>query len=410
VTSWTEAVLGARLAVTPTRAWAFGDPVELGLRHNPKRAQLLVSRLLGKHIPVPVGDVVAAGEALGQLVRAACAGESPVVVGFAETATALGHAVAAAIGYDGLSRYLHTTRRPFASGHSVLRFLEEHSHAVDQALAIDSMPAPGPDVPLVLVDDELTTGTSAVNAIRALQQVWPRHRYVLASLVDSRSPEQRAANICAVRELGADLVSVALYDAELYLPPDVLRRAAAVSAGTPPRERGVAPAAPISHLQLQLPPSTRSTASSPWGGAAEAAARAAAAECAERLQVARNGRTLVLGDEEFMYLPQLVAAALGPDVLVSATTRSPAVVIDTPGYPLRTGLTFAATGDPNRPAYAYNVARSDAPTDRGNAPGFDDIVFVTDSALEPHVHPGVITQLAASARVGVTVVSVATSC
>ena len=111
-----------------------------------------------------------------------------------------------------------------------------------------------------------------------------------------------------------------------------------------------------------------------------------------------------------MYLPQLVAAALGPDVRVSATTRSPAVVIDTPGYPLRTGLSFAATGEASRPAYAYNVARADAHADPGNAPGFDDIVFVTDQPLAAHVHAGVISQLTASARGSVTVVSVATSC
>jgi hypothetical protein len=187
-------------------------------------------------------------------------------------------------------------------------------------------------------------------------------------------------------------------------------RTAAVSAAEPIPQTDGAPAAPLSHLQLQLPPSIRTTASTAWGGVAEATARAKAAECAERLQVARDRRTLVLGDEEFMYLPQLVAAALGPDVRVSTTTRSPAVVIDVVGYPLRTGLSFAATGEPGRPAYAYNVARADAHADAGNAPGFDDIVFVTDSALEPHVHTGLIAQLAASARVAVTVVSVATSC
>jgi hypothetical protein len=275
------------------------------------------------------------------------------------------------------------------------------------------MPIPGPRVPVVLVDDELTTGTSALNAIRALQEVWPRQLYVLASLVDSRTPEQRAANVCAVRELGADLVSVALYDAELYLPPDVMSRAtAAVAARSvePASSPAVAHPAQVSHLQLQLPPAVPTTASKPWGAVAEAAARAAAAECAARLGVACDAGTLVLGDEEFMYLPQLVATALGPDVRVSTTTRSPAVVIDTPGYPLRTGLGFAATAEPSRTAFAYNVAAAVAHAEPGNAPGFDDIVFVTDNALEPHAHTGLIAQLAASARVAVTVVSVQTSC
>jgi hypothetical protein len=67
--------LGISVRLTPSaqETARFDGSLELGLRQNPRRAQLLVSRLLGKHIPVPVGDVLRAAHALGSLVRVACA-------------------------------------------------------------------------------------------------------------------------------------------------------------------------------------------------------------------------------------------------------------------------------------------------------------------------------------------------
>ena len=47
------------------------------------------------------------------------------------------------------------------------------------------------DAPLVLVDDEISTGATALDSIRALHGLAPHRRYVVASLVDLRSPEQR---------------------------------------------------------------------------------------------------------------------------------------------------------------------------------------------------------------------------
>ena len=44
------------------------DLVGLALRRNPRRAHLLVSRVLGKHVPSEPGLVMAAGELLGVLV------------------------------------------------------------------------------------------------------------------------------------------------------------------------------------------------------------------------------------------------------------------------------------------------------------------------------------------------------
>ena len=87
------------------------------------------------------------------------------VLGFAETATALGHCVAEALGG---ADYLHSTRRSVAGVATAGAFVEEHSHHTGH-LVLPSDPGllAGPR-PLVLVDDELSTGRTAVNTITAL--------------------------------------------------------------------------------------------------------------------------------------------------------------------------------------------------------------------------------------------------
>ncbi len=74
--------------------------------NNPKRTYLLVDPLQAKHIPVSPGRALEMMESLGDLLK-----KYPgprLVIGFAETATAIG--AAAASRSSGECVYLHTTR------------------------------------------------------------------------------------------------------------------------------------------------------------------------------------------------------------------------------------------------------------------------------------------------------------
>lgn len=114
--------------------------------------------------------------------------------------------------------------------------------------------------------------------------------------------------------------------------------------------------------------------------------------------VRRAERTLVLGTEELMALPLRIAQVLadtGHDVAFSTTTRSPAMVVDEPGYALRSGITFPAHDDPADgpgPRYAYNLGRA------GDRP-WDHVLVVVDPAADTAaLRTGLLAALERSAR------------
>ncbi|MFD6103939.1 phosphoribosyltransferase [Nocardia salmonicida] len=347
-----------------TGALSIGALVQPGLRRNPRRAHLLVSTVLGKHVPTDPRVVIGAGNRLGDLVREVLGDREAVVLGFAETATGLGHCVAARID---AGCYLHSTRRHESRATTLTGFEEGHSHATSHLL----QPAPAAifanDLPLVLVDDEISTGDTAIDAVRALHAFAPRSHYVLASLVDMRTPADRAKFEAAAAQLGARIDTVCLASGSTVLPSGLIDT---VTALPDPRLNPVADR-PGSYGRIEL----TWPADVPEGGrhgilrsdaaAFDIALKSVADEVNTRLDAEFAGRpVIVIGHEELMYLPLRLSAELadaGTPTRFQTTTRSPAYVLDEPGYPLRRGFRFTAPEpDPSAQRYLYNAQWPDA--------------------------------------------------
>jgi hypothetical protein len=382
VSGWVAEQFGVRLDGDTT----LTELVELALRRNPKRAHLLVSTVLGKHIPADPRVVHARGLELGNRVNEVLDACDAVVLGFAETATGLGHCVAEALG----APYLHSTRRHVPGARPYAGFEEEHSHASSHHLLPEDPDLLAGTGPLVLVDDEISTGRTALNTIRALQATTPRRRYVLAALVDVRSPADHAAVDTVAAELGVSIDVVALARGEVSWPEDFTSRAAATVDTPSPPPALLAPRAAVARYRGLWPAGVRESGRHGFSAADVGAARAAAVAVAGAIASGLTGdRVLVLGSEELMYAPTLVALELAERVTtvrVSSTTRSPVFALDEPGYPIRTALTFPShdpAADGPGPRFVYNASGA-----------FTDVVLVVDADADtPELQAGLIEVL-----------------
>jgi hypothetical protein len=173
---------------------------QMAARINKKRSFLFVSKVLGKHIPVRPHVSLLSGAALGLLYQQfkgealpikmeellhafdspEAAGqiyeqmkqrkmnveEKTLFIGFAETATALGHSMFDM--FEGNASFLHTTREKIDYMTSCIDFEEEHSHATTHRCYANNPLVFENAETIVLVDDEMTTGKTAINIIHDL--------------------------------------------------------------------------------------------------------------------------------------------------------------------------------------------------------------------------------------------------
>ena len=190
----------------------INDLIEVGKRtNNEKRNFLFISKLLGKHIIVRPDIVKATGVLLASLkypeidaknivrfikgedmdiscdlMQESNPTKNVLVIGFAETATGLGMAVASAIKN---CTYQTTTREPISGMHNLFSFEEEHCHATThQCFSLLDKDFDSYEE-IILVDDEITTGKTMLNLITELRKVTHVKNFSILTILDWRVKE-----------------------------------------------------------------------------------------------------------------------------------------------------------------------------------------------------------------------------
>src|SRR5699024_8839894 len=123
------------------------------------------------------------------LVRGLNPGEKVAIVGFAETATAIGNYMAAMI--ENCVYYTQTTRENFPSIKPLISYEEEHSHATSQKLYGDLNQLIKCDR-IIFVEDEISTGRTILNFIKEFDKLDLNLKYSVASLLNWQNDEWTA--------------------------------------------------------------------------------------------------------------------------------------------------------------------------------------------------------------------------
>jgi len=324
---------------------------------NSKRSYLLVNPLQAKHLPAPPGAALQMMRSLGRQT-AAHYPQARLVIGFAETATAIGAAVADCLAADCI--YLQTTRENEPTVEKWLDFQEEHSHAVEQQLCADTLAAAVAASPqIIFVDDEISTGQTLLNIIEQLKRACPEaagREMVAASIINRLQPVNER------RWAGAGLRSEYLVRPTPVDYDKAVAGFAVSAAETAALDANVSnyvvlqPEAP--YLNTRLGVKMREYQQNCRQNAVYLAALLAR-------QIDRNSRILLLGTEEFMYPAIILGDELERqgwtgEVRCQATTRSPIGICAAEGYPIHSGYQLHSFYAEERRTFIYNLAAYDA--------------------------------------------------
>ena len=346
------------------------DILRLGKRHNNnKRTYLLINPLQSKHIPVSPSESLSMMNTLGEKVSKKYP-NAKLVIGFAETATAIGTSVAAALGEDCI--YIHTTRENIDGSSDWVEFNEEHSHAVEQKLYAENLRHYiSKTSEIILVDDELSTGKTLINIIHQLKDKYPElnSKKVIAASIINRITSTNIKRLEAegiICEYLVKLPDVDYTDAvksiEIASPLDFINETQHN----------------IITSQIDLPgafldPRT-GVQISEYVESCKKMANSALSSIQNNFSTDDN--ILVLGTEEFMYPAIILGLEIENKGLVNsvkchATTRSPIGVNDSDEYPIKIGYKITSFYDDTRETYIYNLKQ------------YDKIIIVTDSNYAP---------------------------
>ncbi len=322
------------LSLTARRGDDIEALCEVAARANPKRGFLIVSKILGRHLPARPAAMRAGMDDLAAMVPD-CLPQPVVILGMAETATALGQGVFAA--YRRLNSatetiYLQTSRQRARGAAVIASFEEGHSHATTHLVQVGD-----PDLAatirtarsLVIVDDECSTGDTFVACAEAMRAALPDLERIETCCITDWSDG------AYTRRMPLPTTGHALLRGMMrWTPGPAAARSALAPASNQP---GFAPEAGMrSRTGLRAPEQAVRDAFTPEPGE----------------------RILVLGEGEHSYEALRFAEELeraGAIAAVQCITRSPAL----PGHAMHSVSSFTDSYGSGAPCYLYNLLRHD---------------------------------------------------
>lgn len=372
---------------------------EPAMRNNTKRWFLFVSTLLGKHLAVKpqvplLGGILLAYAYKGWPLDSAiqCLEEKgkdevafqalwqrkvpfkkkTLIIGFAETATGLAHSLFSMC--EGEVSFIHTTREEIVSESPVFTFQEVHSHATGHQCFSEQPDFFAAFEDVILVDDEITTGHTALHLIEALHQQCGAQSYHVVSLLDFRSKaQQKEAEACA-EQLGVKIDFISLVQGTMTfkllkpVPEAMLQWALSPEIKTEEKPIYKEVSLPLDQLswktvqgveghlkeQAYLKITGRFGLTVVENKAGEEKIR----QMGNKLKALRKYENcLVIGTEEFIYIPCLLAACMGEGVSYQSSTRSPIIPEVQEGYPIKQRLIYRRPEDHQIINYLYNIEK-----------------------------------------------------
>lgn len=329
--------------------------------NNTKRPFLFVNSIQGKHIPVSPTKSINLFSMLAEKLYNKYSNEKLLLIGFAETATAIGSAIACMSPID--TYYIHTTRENIINA-EYLFFTESHSHATEQRLVKNNLYNMIRDTDrIVFVEDEVTTGNTIMKIVKIISEEYKllNPKFAICSILNSMNEE----NINKALQLGIICtyylkINLENYSniQEKYNYKDSLKYKISADDN-------------ISEIVIGGKCESRA-------GVTISCLRNASVNLAKsiidiiNINDLDNKDVLVLGCEEFMFPPMYVAYYIEQNyncksVRFHATTRSPILPSDDNSYPLKSRYEVGSAYEDNRVNFIYNLK------------SYDKVILIHDS-------------------------------
>lgn len=333
---------------------------------NTKRDFLFVNSYQGKHIPMSPTQILNTYEKLNRILVERLTDKKRIFIAFAETATAIGSYLA-----ERNNGYFLTTTREILyddNGKKItplLVFEEEHSHAVSQLLYCKDEKIFSEVEEIIFIDDEISTGKTILNFIHVLEEKLSVKNisFKVVSFLNWMTENDKEK----FKDYEIDFVSLAygsLKDTKVKVD---------VTNITKPTKTKVVESA----IELIDVDSNISLFNETRLGTEYNTQKKVVNEIADKivnsiyLEENEKKNLLVLGTEEFMYIPLLIAKEIEDRLNVSvkyhATTRSPITISEDNDYKVNSGFEFKSLNDSSRTNFIYNLKK------------YDEILIITDN-------------------------------